>query len=78
MELGMVELIQRVVLSWQVIVITVGLIVYFMLVSYVTRPRSYRPPKEKSPKPEKVKVKEEEVSGDANDELGLEDETPPA
>lgn len=69
----MFDLIKRVVLSWQVIVITGGLLVYFTLVSYVTRPSRPKLPKEKPVKPEKVA--EAEVSGQADEDLGLEEES---
>jgi hypothetical protein len=78
MEIGMFELILRVILSWQVIVITAVLIIYFRLVSYVLRPGQPGTPKEKAEKAAKVKVTEEELSGTASDDLGLEEESSPS
>jgi|TergutMp193P3_1026864.scaffolds.fasta_scaffold00896_13 hypothetical protein len=81
------ELLKQIVISWQVIAVTVGLVIYINIVNFVSR--SYHHPRvkrEKIKKPKKVKeepvVKEEgfeEEDGDSgsshssNDELGLEE-----
>jgi len=64
--------------SWQVIAVSIGLIFYFSIVSYVAR--SYHRPRVKRVKRIKVKKaapvqevvpEESESGGNANDELGL-------
>ena len=73
------ELFMQLIKSWQVLVVTVGLVIYVYLVSYVAR--SYHRPRVKKTK---VKIKkaapvqeagpeETEASGNSNDELGLEE-----
>ena len=73
-------LLFQVITSWQVIAVTVVLILYFFLVSYVARlyhsPRSFssfsaKPKKFKEAPPEPPSEEEEEVDDEA---LGLEDE----
>jgi len=73
------ELLTQIIKSWQVIAVSVALILYLNIVSYVSR--GYHPPRRK-----KVKIKskkaapapaegpEESASGsNSNDELGLEE-----
>ena len=43
------ELIFRVITSWQVIVVTVGLVLYFFLFFYAARPRQGKRPPAYSP-----------------------------
>ncbi|GHV85277.1 hypothetical protein AGMMS50230_08850 [Spirochaetia bacterium] len=67
----------RVITSWQIIVVTVALVIYITLVSHVARmyhPRASfsfnsKPKKEKKEKP----VEAEEISGGGDDDLGLEE-----
>ena len=76
------ELLIQVIKSWQVIVVTVALILYITIVSYVARdyhrPRAARKPKVKKEKKAPVVAGPEEVDsppgGDVNQELGLEEE----
>ena len=76
------EILKQVITSWQVIAITVIILLYIQIVSHVSK--SYHPPragsKEKAPnkkpaKPEPADSGPEEViaSGDSNEELGLEE-----
>jgi Co/Zn/Cd efflux system component len=68
------ELIVDVLTSWEVLVVTVGIIVYVFIVSSVARLyRSARskPPKEKKPKKEKKDEVVEEAG--ETDDLGLGD-----
>jgi predicted membrane protein len=78
---GVFALLLEVVSSWQVIVVTVAIILYIYLVGYVAR--SYHRPrvkraKVKKQKPEPVAVQEdtEEKSSKSNsdEELGLEED----
>jgi hypothetical protein len=71
------KLFAGVISSWQVIAVTIALVLYFMLVSYVAR--LYHKPKafsftsrKKKQKPEKVP--ETGISQEENDDLGLEEE----
>jgi hypothetical protein len=72
------EILAEIITSWQVIVITVVLIIYMNIVSYVAR--AYHHPrikkmKIKKGKPEPaMKSSSEEYEGDSNDDLGLEEE----
>ncbi len=75
------ELLLQVLKSWQVIAVTIGLIVYIWLVSYTTK--SYRRPRVKKAKVKRAKnsapagdsgPEETHDSLDSNDELGLEEE----
>jgi hypothetical protein len=74
----MLKLIVKVVSSWQVIAVTIVLVLYFMLVSYVARLHhrskafSLVPKKKKKQKPEKVP--ETEISEEESDDLGLDEE----
>ena len=74
------ELFLYVITSWQVIVVTIAIVVYIFLVNYVARtyhrPQSIsksRPKKVKAPKPEKVSSKKEE-NVDPDNDLGLDEE----
>jgi Co/Zn/Cd efflux system component len=71
------ELIVDVLTSWQVIVVTLGIIIYIFIVSSVARLyRSARPKplKEKKPKKEKREKKAEAVEeAGETDDLGLGD-----
>ena len=65
------RLLIKVISSWQVIAVTIALVVYFSLVNYVTRVHQRRPrilPKKK-PKPSAP----EEPATSETDELGLEE-----
>jgi len=86
-SLSLFELIKQVLVSWQVIVITVGIVLYLHLVFYLAR-RYHRPisfnkisfGKKDKPKKEKKaqgqpEGPEEAKSGkNSNDELGLEEQ----
>jgi flagellar biosynthesis/type III secretory pathway M-ring protein FliF/YscJ len=73
------ELLKQVIMSWQVIAVTVVLVIYIYLVTYAAR--RYRRPRMKSEKPNKRKSKSDAPAGpvaaeggsDTNDELGLEE-----
>ncbi|MDR1868425.1 MAG: hypothetical protein LBQ82_00395 [Treponema sp.] len=74
------ELFMQLIKSWQVLVVTVGLVIYVYLVSYVARsyhrPRVKKVKKTKAKKAEPVQEagpEETEASGNSNDELGLEE-----
>jgi len=76
------ELLGQIIKSWQVIAVTVALVIYIYIVSYVAR-RYHRPMaikkikipfKRRSKKSEPMTGPEEfESSHDSNDELGLEE-----
>ena len=82
---GIFDLLLHVVSSWQVIVVTVGIILYLNIVFYVAR--SYRTPRIKS-LVKQISVKRKNSKGtsategpetlpsgsNVNDELGLEEE----
>jgi hypothetical protein len=72
-----IRLFAGVITSWQVIAVTIALVLYFMLVSYVSR--SYHrtgafslATKKKKQKP--VKIPETEINEEEGDDLGLEEE----
>ncbi|MCL2043290.1 MAG: hypothetical protein FWG89_04030 [Treponema sp.] len=74
------ELFLYVITSWQVIAVTIAIIMYIFLVNYVgrtyRRPRSVsksRPKKVKAPKPEKASSKKGE-NVDPDNDLGLDEE----
>ena len=77
---GTVELLKQVISSWQVIFITIALILFLQIVFYAAR--SYHRPREKKikvkikkSKPEPAQGPEEAESGsNSNDELGLEED----
>jgi hypothetical protein len=78
----LIALLVEVISSWQVIVITIVIFLYFSLVSYVARlyrrPRfsSMFPAKPKSEKQKASRAESESAEADesADDELGLEEE----
>ncbi|AEF84833.1 hypothetical protein TREPR_1181 [Treponema primitia ZAS-2] len=69
------ELIVNVLTSWQVIVVTIGIVIYLFIVFNVasvyrsSRPKTPKLPKGKKGKPEEVPAEEE----GGVDELGLEE-----
>ncbi|MDR0443226.1 MAG: hypothetical protein LBH44_07470 [Treponema sp.] len=74
------ELLKQVITSWQVIAVTIAVILYIYIVSYAAR--SYRRPRAiKKPKIKLKKVKAASVAGpeeagqgtNTNEELGLEE-----
>ena len=75
---GTIELLKQVISSWQVIVITIAIILYLQIVFYAAR--SYHRPrikkiKIKRMKPEPAAGPEEIEDGhDSNDDLGLEED----
>lgn len=78
--LSLFELLKQVVTSWQVIAVTIALLVYLNIVFYVSkahhRPRAISKIsiKRKKPKPEAQEGPEEAPTGsNDNDELGLEE-----
>jgi len=83
-SLTLIELLKQVITSWQVIAITVALLLYLNLVFYVSRSHN-RPKKiskisvkKSSPKPaehdDEVEVTNDKKADNTNDELGLEEE----
>ncbi|MDR1249682.1 MAG: hypothetical protein LBK63_10300 [Treponema sp.] len=68
------SLIVRVVTSWQVIAVTLGIVVYIAIVSNVARLyRSARPKPPKAKKPGKEKKTKTVAEDEDMDELGLGD-----
>jgi heme/copper-type cytochrome/quinol oxidase subunit 2 len=72
------DMLFQVITSWQVIAVSVGVILYFFLVSYVARfnhqhrtPRSVNATKSKNVSSAPAITSDEEI--DTNDELGLEE-----
>jgi hypothetical protein len=66
------KLIVQVLTSWQVLVVTLGIILYIFIVSYVSQIyRSVRPKVSKDKKPKKEKKSPEVI--EETDELGLGD-----
>jgi hypothetical protein len=71
------ELIFRVITSWQVIVVTVGLVLYFFLFFYAARPRQGKRPPAYSPagsKPAAEAPPLPAAEAPDEDELGLEED----
>ncbi|MDR0502246.1 MAG: hypothetical protein LBH16_02880 [Treponema sp.] len=70
-----IEMLKQVITSWQVIAVTIGIILYLNIVFYTAR--SYHRPKVKKEKVKKQKPEPEavpeEIESDSNDELGLEE-----
>jgi len=62
----------QVITSWQVLAVTIVIILYIFLVNYVAREYHRRPKKKKAPPKKKVEKTEEAVVTD-DDELGLEE-----
>jgi hypothetical protein len=81
-QLTIFELLQQVLTSWQVIAVTIALVLYIKIVSYVSK-RHHRPRALKFNKPNILKRKEPKAAAkeneddisdsDSNDELGLEE-----
>ena len=74
----MIPILIEVIKSWEVIAVTIAIVIYFSLVSFVARTRSrsssyYSKPKKQKPA-KAAAVQEVSPSGDSNDELGLEEE----
>ena len=70
------NLLIQVITSWQVLAVTLVIIFYFFLVSYVARLYHRRPRKAPLPKKKKDKEQVEEPVLDESDELGLEEQRP--
>jgi len=75
------SLIVQVISSWQVLTVTVVIILYFFLVSYVAsvyhrRPRKAPLPKNKNKNKKQAEEQAEEPVLDESDELGLEESRP--
>ena len=66
------DMLLQVMTSWQVLAVTIVIILYIFLVNYVAQVYHHRPRKKKQPKKKVEKSEEEEIIDD-NDELGLED-----
>lgn len=74
----MLPMLLEVISSWQVIAVTIAIVIYMSLVSYVARSHHRPRPSKSRPKKKKAEAAAgpEEVSAagsDANDELGLEE-----
>ena len=66
----------QVITSWQVIAVTLVIVIYFSIVSYVARVHhrsNRRPPTFRSKTPKSKAKKAEAAVPDENDELGLEE-----
>jgi Tfp pilus assembly protein PilO len=70
------NLLIQVITSWQVIAVTIVIILYFFLVSYVAKVYHRRPRKAKTSLSKKKEAKSEEPVLDESDELGLEEQGP--
>ncbi|MDR1277256.1 MAG: hypothetical protein LBK02_00735 [Treponema sp.] len=78
----LIALLLRVITSWQVIVVTVVVFLYFFLVSYVAKlyrrsPLRFSSPaksKKQKPSPPEPKAAEFDNEENTDDELGLEEE----
>jgi len=80
-SLSVFEVLKKVIFSWQVIVVTVVLVLYLNLVFYVTRMRRISPKigkisiiRKKPKSTEMVDVSQNTKATSTNDELGLEEE----
>jgi len=79
--LSVFEVLKQVITSWQVIAVTVAIVIFLHIVFYVSR-RSLRPTKihklsfrKKKPAAEPAQGPEEVIAGSSdNEELGLEEE----
>ena len=72
------SLLFQVITSWQILAVTVVLVLYFVMVSYVAN-IYHRRPRKSAPLPKKKAAKSNEPEGpvvSATDELGLEEHTP--
>ena len=67
------SLLVQVITSWQVIAVTLAVVLYIALLNYVTKTRRRKPPP--PPKPMKIKPNKEEAAEEQDDDndLGLED-----
>jgi len=77
-KMTIVELVKKVLMSWQVIAVTLAIIIYFFIVSYTARtyhrPRASKKPKVKAPKKKKADAASPEGSeSGSSDELGIEE-----
>ena len=71
------NLIIQVISSWQVLTVTIVIILYFFLVSYVARVYYRRRRPRKAPLPKrKTEEKSEDPVLDETDDLGLEEQRP--
>lgn len=79
--MSMFDLLKEVLTSWQVIAVTLGLLIYIRIVIFASK-ATYRPPKIKKISFKRKKVQHEaamggpemaESSDNTNDELGLEE-----
>ena len=79
---NIIEIILKVIKSWQVIAITLAILLYISIVNYVTKsyhkPRAVKKVKQPKSKPAKPAAEPESADnalpgGDSNDELGLEE-----
>ena len=73
-----VELVKKVLMSWQVLAVTVAIVIYFFIVSYTARPyhspRPSKKPKVKAPKKKKSDdASAEGADSSSSDELGIEE-----
>ena len=78
-SISLFDLLKQVITSWQIIFITIALIIYLALVFYVARlyhRNSFRhiSKSKKSRKVKKHSAEPVQVSGDEEDSLGLEEE----
>jgi len=69
------DLLLQVFTSWQVLVVTLVIVLYFFLINYVANVYYHRARKAPMPKKKKAQ-KEEGPVVDAKDDLGLEEHTP--
>jgi len=81
MHSNLLEIVKEVVTSWQVIAVTLAILVYINIVSYVSKryhtPRAAKVKKVKTPKQKAKPAAQENLddlpASDSNDELGLEE-----
>jgi len=78
----LIDLLKRVLVSWQVLAVTVAIVIYFFIVSYAARSHRRRAKPAKKPKVKKVKAAPEaavagpettESDGNHVDDLGIEE-----
>jgi hypothetical protein len=75
------DLALQVIRSWQVIMVTVALVLYIFMINYVANVYNKRRPRPSKPKKGDIMAEPEEAAGEDisaaasdNDELGLEEE----
>ncbi|MCL2229880.1 MAG: hypothetical protein FWC01_02190 [Treponema sp.] len=82
MQINLFDLIKEVVASWQVIVVTLAILLYINIVTHVSKkyhtPRARKAKKIKTPKKKEIQAEahdnlEELPASNSNDELGLEE-----